>query len=882
MGRATLTIVVILLLSAPLRAGQWYPQNSGSTAMIWGIDMVDTLTGYASDGEPNNHILKTTYGGISWFPVSSLSYPREITFPHDADTGYAGTYFNNAIHKTTDGGVSWTGLGGQYPYSIFFLNNKQGWRDDAFSWGYTLRTTDGGASWAWSNVGYPAYFPGIFFVDSLNGYAGGGHYNYGYRRLYKSTDGGANWTEVPVPGQGQANTTIFGIWFVNFDTGWICTQDGQILKTTDQGANWTVQFDTTFSLCDLFFLAPDTGYVCGDSGLIFRTTDGETWLPDTSGTTNCLVHLSFPRGSKKGWVCGANGTILVNFFQPAHDVGVIAISSPDSFTVQPFEPVSPKATVKNFGTYTETFNTICLIESLGVVIYSNTQSVTNLLPGDTASVSFTAWTPGDTGNQYLVKVYSSLAGDENPYNDTLSIPTVSSYWRVRIVDDEGYGAGIGDMEIGSGRNDGLNRLYVSEENWGGAETFEMSYEAGSWIKGGIGWTFQAWYSMIVGPGRNDDTVRIYAGDRANQFYEWTYRYGSWQGGPIYGGGWQFKGEVAPGRNDGYNRVYAANYMNEARTFEFSYGNGAWSVVELPQPTDVLWSQYCGVGPGRNDDTMRVYATIEHHPAAPARIFEWTFRNNAWQLDGSFGQASSSYNGLDIGDGRNDGAQRLYVGSSDGHTYEFTYENGAWVRRDIGSVPEGAGFVVVGKGRNDNINRVYAGGRDGYLYEFTYSSGIWLREGVRIDTTAGWGVGPIAIGDVQNDGRNRVYLGCGSRVFELEYSISPVTIDLVADNDTIPQGGTLGFTITVTNTTFDTQQVQVWTEAYMPNGSPYPGNPVLGPRTVTLKPNQTITRHRNHKIPNNAPLGTYKYCGKVGTYPTPVMDEDCFNFTVTPP
>jgi len=116
---------------------------------------------------------------------------------------------------------------------------------------------------------------------------------------------------------------------------------------------------------------------------------------------------------------------------------------------------------------------------------------------------------------------------------------------------------------------------------------------------------------------------------------------------------------------------------------------------------------------------------------------------------------------------------------------------------------------------------------------------------------------------------------------IEYLASRVTINLVADNDTIPRGGVLGFTVTITNSTADTQQVQVWTEAYLPDGSPYPKNPVLGPRTVTLKPNQTITRHRNHKVPNNAPLGTYKYCGKVGTYPTPVMDEDCFLFTVTP-
>jgi len=113
------------------------------------------------------------------------------------------------------------------------------------------------------------------------------------------------------------------------------------------------------------------------------------------------------------------------------------------------------------------------------------------------------------------------------------------------------------------------------------------------------------------------------------------------------------------------------------------------------------------------------------------------------------------------------------------------------------------------------------------------------------------------------------------------TIPPVSITLIPDVTTVPRGGTLGITIMVTNNTGENQTFEAWTEAFLPNGNPYPGNPVLDPRTVTLSPHQTRTKHVSHKVPKNAPLGTYKYCGKVGTYPTPVMDEDCFNFTVTP-
>jgi len=140
-----------------------------------------------------------------------------------------------------------------------------------------------------------------------------------------------------------------------------------------------------------------------------------------------------------------------------------------------------------------------------------------------------------------------------------------------------------------------------------------------------------------------------------------------------------------------------------------------------------------------------------------------------------------------------------------------------------------------------------------------------------------------IADFNNDGFLDLaavggWLSEGVRVWLQQVDVS---ITLTPDQTTVRRGGTLGITITVTNNTGETQTFEAWTEVTLPNGHPWPGNPVIGPRTVTLTPYQTRSRHISHRVPNNAPLGTYKYCGKVGTYPTPVMNEDCFNFTVTP-
>jgi len=108
----------------------------------------------------------------------------------------------------------------------------------------------------------------------------------------------------------------------------------------------------------------------------------------------------------------------------------------------------------------------------------------------------------------------------------------------------------------------------------------------------------------------------------------------------------------------------------------------------------------------------------------------------------------------------------------------------------------------------------------------------------------------------------------------------VKVILAPDDTLVARGERLGFTMTIENMTDSTQTFEAWTEVRLPDGSLYSDNPILGPRTVTLSPHQSRSRHIYHKIPNNALLGTYTYCGKAGYYPTFPYDRDCFRFTVT--
>jgi len=66
--------------------------------------------------------------------------------------------------------------------------------------------------------------------------------------------------------------------FPSRDTGYICSQSGAILKTTNTGFNWVVVgvFNNTF-LTDIYFINNQTGFVAGSRKLLKTTNGGDSW-----------------------------------------------------------------------------------------------------------------------------------------------------------------------------------------------------------------------------------------------------------------------------------------------------------------------------------------------------------------------------------------------------------------------------------------------------------------------------------------------------------------------------------------------------------------------------------------------------------------------------
>jgi hypothetical protein len=98
---------------------------------------------------------------------------------------------------------------------------------------------------------------------------------------------------------------------------------------------------------------------------------------------------------------------------PANDVGMYSVDV--SANLVP-GVVSPKATVKNYGSATQTFNVTMTISPSG---YTSTKAVTGLAAGTSQQVTFDNWTAAV--GSYNLNVTTQLAGDVNSANDALQL-----------------------------------------------------------------------------------------------------------------------------------------------------------------------------------------------------------------------------------------------------------------------------------------------------------------------------------------------------------------------------------------------------------------------------------------------------------------------------
>ncbi|MCH8300131.1 MAG: T9SS type A sorting domain-containing protein [Candidatus Marinimicrobia bacterium] len=308
----------------------WAQQNVGSDLLGLLVQFVSADEGWAvvADGtlDPFNlvgSILHSSNGGNTWntqYTTNPQNVILSISFI-DANNGWAlvdsigdeDVIPPSTIIHTTDGGATWVTQLRDTTEGAFeviqFVDANNGWvvGDSA----KILRTINGGTTWTLvTNTGIPSSSRSgaLFFLDPNIGWIAVGSEGPEDNIVLHTVDGGVNWTTSSVLGTSD----IFGIDFVDANSGWVASDGGGIAHTTNGGETWTLQSSSVINneLHDVFALPDGVNlWTVGEIGTILHTADGgSVWEIQTSDLTDRVASVFFI-DDQVGWAVGGGPNI---------------------------------------------------------------------------------------------------------------------------------------------------------------------------------------------------------------------------------------------------------------------------------------------------------------------------------------------------------------------------------------------------------------------------------------------------------------------------------------------------------------------------------------------------------------------------------------------
>lgn len=170
------------------------------------------------------------------------------------------------------------------------------------------KSTDGGQSWILTPVQFTNYDPAkpwLFFITRVIYVSESLAYSFnnaaGIATIFKSVDGGSNWTLVH-----YSNGSIQNMQWVSPSVGYAVGSAGKILKTSDGGDTWVdLSPPTQSDLKSLHFLDTNNGVVVGDQLILKTTNGGGSWTSIATLEEN--LNSIFLISSRKGYTVGSNG-----------------------------------------------------------------------------------------------------------------------------------------------------------------------------------------------------------------------------------------------------------------------------------------------------------------------------------------------------------------------------------------------------------------------------------------------------------------------------------------------------------------------------------------------------------------------------------------------
>jgi photosystem II stability/assembly factor-like uncharacterized protein len=252
-----------------------------------------------------SQVVKSTDGGAAWTSVSSISsylYCGAID-----PTNHNKLYFGGSSYffSSTNGGVNWTSYyaANCIPYGLAVNNATPstvygvGYAYDGVRYRMSFfKSTDSGVSWNTTffgdSTGY-GYCIGMDRTNPSTVYIGGYSYYSStyYPLLYKTTDGGANWTPC---NSGIPSTAYYFNSIAVHPTNPNIVYAGAwsaIYRSTNAGTSWTSVSTHYYNYALATSVAdPNAAYVGGYSDIYKTTNSGASWFSASNGFQGTNVY----------------------------------------------------------------------------------------------------------------------------------------------------------------------------------------------------------------------------------------------------------------------------------------------------------------------------------------------------------------------------------------------------------------------------------------------------------------------------------------------------------------------------------------------------------------------------------------------------------------
>ena len=275
-----------MILKTTNGGSNWTAQSIGTTRNINVINVLNPRIAWIMDD--GGSIYRTTNGGQQWLFQSADTnfinrYASSLSLSFvNQDTGWASangwqpnplccpTFVIKAF-KTVNGGVTWDSVFGAANYTPGTIR-------------YFVRFQDVNTGWL---------LGGSVFSTGMQG-------PIRHVVMARTTNGGLTWED-----KGAVAEPFSSAYFLNKDTAWAVSGNAYtydpsggpaythlnswIYKTVNGGADWTTQLSLSGILNSISFHGKDTGLAVGDSGLMLITHDGgATWIHQSKSTTGAL------------------------------------------------------------------------------------------------------------------------------------------------------------------------------------------------------------------------------------------------------------------------------------------------------------------------------------------------------------------------------------------------------------------------------------------------------------------------------------------------------------------------------------------------------------------------------------------------------------------